>query len=52
MHEIDTTNNVVHMATSTANNAPWWEQEWFEAIRVNPNDTPQHWREAALNWEV
>ena len=40
------------MATSTANNAPWWEQEGFEAIRVNPNDTPQQWREAALNWEV
>ena len=52
MHEIDTTNNVVHMATSIHNRAPWWESEGFEAIRVNPDDTPEQWREAALDWEV
>jgi phage/plasmid-like protein (TIGR03299 family) len=51
-HEIDTTGNVIHMATSTANRAPWWQEEGFEAIRVNPDDTPEQWREAALNWEV
>ena len=51
-HEIDTTNNVVHMATSINNPAPWWQAEGFEAIRVNPDDTPEQWREVALNWEV
>ena len=53
MDNIDTTGNVVHMATSTHNAPPWWEVEGIkEAIRVNPNDTPQQWREAALDWEV
>jgi len=52
MHDIDTTNNVVHMATSINNPAPWWQSEGFEAIRVNPDDTPEQWREVALNWEV
>ena len=53
MDNIDTTGNVVHMATSTHNAPPWWEVEGIkEAIKVNPNDTPQQWREAALDWEV
>ena len=41
------------MATSTHNAPPWWEVEGIkEAIRVNPDDSPQQWREQALNWEV
>ena len=53
MDNIDMTGNVVHMATSTHNAPPWWEVEGIkEAIKVNPNDTPQQWREAALDWEI
>ena len=52
MHLIDMTNDKVNMATSIHNPAPWWQSEGFEAIRVNPDDTPEQWREVALNWEV
>ena len=52
MHLIDMTNDKVNMATSIHNPAPWWTTEGFEAIRVNPDDTPQQWRETALDWEV
>jgi len=53
MDNIDMTGNVVRMATSTLNASPWWEIEGIkEAVRVNPDDTPQQWRDAALDWEV
>ena len=52
MDNIDTTNNVVRMATAVNNPTPWWEREGREAIRIDPNDSPEQWRKAALDWEV
>ena len=51
MHNIDQTNNVVHMATATTNARPWWERDGLEAIRIDPNDSPEQWRKAALDWD-
>ena len=52
MDNIDTTSNVVRMATAVNNPTPWWEREGREAIRIDPNDSPEQWRKAALDWEV
>ena len=41
-----------YMATDVNAEKPWWEVDGFSATRIDPNDSPQVWRETALPWEV
>ena len=41
-----------YMARDVNAERPWWETDGFSATRINPNESPQVWRETALPWEV
>ena len=41
-----------YMASDVNAEKPWWETDGFSATRINPNESPQVWRETALPWEV
>ena len=41
-----------YMARDVNAQKPWWETDGFSATRIDPNESPQVWRETALPWEV
>jgi len=41
-----------YMARDVNAEKPWWETDGFSATRIDPNESPQVWRETALPWEV
>ena len=41
-----------YMALFLKSEKPWWETDGFSATRIDPNESPQVWRQTALPWEV